>query len=59
MTLFPHIPHTQGIIEISLKPPKPHILYKKKRISPQRTQKTPPHTTKKKLPGYYTQKFPF
>lgn len=58
MTLFPHIPHTQGIIEISLKPPKPHILYKKREF-PHKEHKKHPHTTKKKLPGYYTQKFPF
>ena len=58
MTLFPHIPHTQGIIEISLKTPKTHILYKKENF-PTKNTKLIPHTTKKKLPGYYTQKFPF
>ena len=52
MTLFPIYPHTQGIIEISLKTPKtPYIIQKKKEF-PQSEPKTNPHTTKKKLSGY-------
>ena len=58
MTLFPHLPHTQGIIEISLKPPKKPIYYTKKENFPTKNTKPIPHTTKKKLPGY-PQEFPF
>ena len=53
MTLFPHLPHTQGIIEISLKPPKTPYIIQKKRISPQRTQKHTPTLQKKKLSRFY------
>ena len=46
MTLFPHLPHTQGIIEISLKPPKTHILYKKREFPHKEHKTNPPHYKK-------------
>ena len=50
MTLFPHLPHTQGIIEISLKPPKKPIYYTKKREFPHKEHKTNPPYNKKETP---------
>ena len=42
-------PHTQGIIEISLKPPKTHILYKKREFPHKEYKKTPPHYKKETI----------
>lgn len=47
MTPIPKMLYIQGNIEISLKPPKTHILYKKREF-PQSEPKSNPHATKKK-----------
>ena len=52
-------PHTQGIIEISLKPPKNPYIIQKKRISPIRTQNQSPHNKKRNYQGFVPNNFFF